>query len=88
MSASDAVRARCRRIEKICQRFGVPLIAAALQFPLLCSSVVSVIPGGKNEWEVCSNVDNMNVQIPNELWHALKQHKLLPAGLVLPGEES
>ena len=86
--ASDAVRARCRRIEKICQQFGVPLIAAALQFPLLCSSVVSVIPGGKNEWEVCSNVDNMNVQIPNELWHALKQHKLLPAGLVLPGEES
>ena len=46
--ASDAIRARCRRVEKICNEFGVPLIAAALQFPLLCSAVVSVIPGRTN----------------------------------------
>ena len=43
--------------------------------------------GGKNEWEVNSNVTNMNVNIPNDFLHALKKNKLLPQGLVLPGEK-
>jgi D-threo-aldose 1-dehydrogenase len=84
--ASDSIRQRCRKIEKICNSFSVPLIAAAIQFPLLHPSVVSVIPGGKNEWEVNSNVDNMNIEIPNDLWKELKKNHLLPKNLKLPFE--
>lgn len=50
--ASDEVRARCRRIEAVCRKHRVPLIAAALQFPLTHPAVSCVIPGGKSAAEV------------------------------------
>ena len=46
---------RVARIEAVCKRHGVRLIEAALQFPLLHPSVVSVIPGGQRPSEVESN---------------------------------
>jgi len=76
--ASDEVRARCRRIEAVCKSHGIPLIAAALQFPLLHPVVASVIPGGKNPFEVKSNVASMNVDIPDALWDELRAKKLIP----------
>lgn len=76
--ASDEVRARCRRVESICKDYGVPLIAAALQFPLLHPAVACVIPGGKSASEVRSNVDNMNVDIPAEFWNELREKDLIP----------
>ena len=45
------VRERCRRVEAICERHGIPLIAAALQFPLLHPAVASVIPGDSDHRE-------------------------------------
>ena len=82
--ANDAIRQRCRKIEQICNSYNVSLIAAAIQFPLLHPSVVSVIPGGKNSWEVNSNVDNMNTIIPIEMWYALQKEHLIPPDLKLP----
>ena len=38
-------RDRVGRIQAICERHGVPLAAAALQFPLGHPSVAAVIPG-------------------------------------------
>ena len=84
MPANDQMRERCRRVEDVCKRFGVPLIAAAIQFPLLHTSVCSVIPGGKSKWEVDSNVKNMNFPIPLELWYTLRKERLLPQELELP----
>ena len=84
MPADNTVRERCRRVEQVCKRFGVPLIAAAIQFPLLHPSVCSVIPGGKSKWEVDSNVKNMNFPIPLALWYALRNEGLLPLSLKLP----
>src|SRR6266702_3496677 len=43
--APQAVVARVRRLEMHCERHGVPLAAAALQFPLAHPQVASVIPG-------------------------------------------
>ena len=76
--ASNAVRAHCRRIEAVCRRHGVPLIAAALQFPLRHPAVCSVIPGGASEREVASNVALMNVAIPDAFWSELERGGLLP----------
>ena len=78
MPASDAVRARVRRLEGVCRAFGVPLIAAALQYPLRHRAVCSIIPGAASAAEVASNVELMNVCIPEQLWEAMEREGLLP----------
>ena len=75
---------RTRGIEAVCTRHGVPLIAAALQFPLGHPAVSCVIPGGKSEAEVRSNVALMNVPIPPALWADLKSAGLLPPRVRTP----
>ena len=80
--ASEAVRARVRRIERVCDRHGVPLIAAALQYPLRHPAVCSVIPGGATADEVASNVALLNATIPEGLWQDLERERLLP--MLLP----
>lgn len=76
--ADAAIRDRARKIQAACGRHGVPLVAAALQFPLGHPAVASVIPGGKNPAEVRSNVDAMNHPIPARLWADLKDEGLIP----------
>jgi D-threo-aldose 1-dehydrogenase len=60
-----------RRIEAICARHGVPLPAAALQFPLGHPLVVSVIPGARSVAELEQNLEYMRVDIPDTLWAEL-----------------
>ena len=82
--ANEEVLGRCRGIEAVCAQHGVPLIAAALQFPLGHAAVSSVIPGGKNTAEVRSNVELMNVPIPAAFWSELKATGLIPADAHTP----
>ena len=65
------------RIKAICDRYGVPLAAAALQFPLAHPAVASVIPGPVSAAQVQSNVQAVHHPIPGNLWRDLKA-----AGLV------
>ena len=76
--ATDDVRERCRKIERCCESHGVPLIAAALQYPLRHPAVACVIPGAKSEAELASNVELMNVAIPDQLWRDLQDRGLIP----------
>ena len=78
LPAPELVRARTRSIEAVCTAHGVPLIAAALQYPLQFAEVSCVIPGGKSAREVESNVAMMNVAIPKGLWIELRAKGLLP----------
>ena len=78
LPASDRVRAHTRRLESVCKRHGVPLIAAALQYPLRHPAVSCVIPGGASPREVASNVVLMNVPIPEALWRDMEAEMLLP----------
>ena len=68
---------RARKIETICKRHGVPLAAAALQFPLHHPAVTSVIPGGFRPEHVIANVDHFRREIPPALWAELKHGGLL-----------
>ena len=83
-AAPQDILDRVTRIEAVCQRHGVKLIEAALQFPLAHPSVVSVIPGGQRVAEVESNRALLNAKIPSALWAELKAERLLredaPAG--------
>ena len=46
--APEAMKAKVGRIEAVCRRHGVPLPAAALQFPLAHPLVAAIIPGAHN----------------------------------------
>jgi D-threo-aldose 1-dehydrogenase len=46
--ASEEIMERTRKLEAVCKEFGVPLAAAALQFPLGHKAVANVIPGNKS----------------------------------------
>jgi D-threo-aldose 1-dehydrogenase len=75
---------RVARIEAVCAAHGVPLNAAALQFPLHHPTVVSVIPGGQSPEEVRANHDLLATPIPAALWSDLKAEGLLREDAPVP----
>jgi D-threo-aldose 1-dehydrogenase len=75
--ASAEMVAKARAIEAVCARHGVPLAAAALQFPLLHPAVVSVIPGAVSADQVRQNAANVARVIPGQLWDDLKIQGLI-----------
>jgi D-threo-aldose 1-dehydrogenase len=64
-------------IEALCTRYGVPLRAAALQFPLHHPCVATVIPGMRSTAEIADNLVMLSVPIPQDLWRELKAAGLL-----------
>ena len=70
---------KTRRIEAVCERHGVPLKAAALQFPLGHPAVAAVIPGARSEAEVDENVAMLRHRIPGDLWQELRAEGLIRA---------
>jgi D-threo-aldose 1-dehydrogenase len=75
--ATPDILDRVARIERICREHGVPLAAAALQFPLRHPAVASVVTGMRAADEVAQNVGLMRTEIPDALWDALARAKLL-----------
>jgi D-threo-aldose 1-dehydrogenase len=73
-----------RKIEAVCDRHGVPLAAAALQFPLAHPLVASVIPGLDSPERVGRTLALYRHKIPAALWQELRQEKLLRPDAVTP----
>ena len=70
---------KVRRIEAVCDSHGVPMPAAALQFPLAHSLVASVIPGLDSPERVNQAIALYRHKIPAALWQDLVQEKLIRA---------
>lgn len=85
---SPEVMEKTRRIAVVCERHGVPLAAAALQFPLGHPSVASVIPGASSPAQQARNVDAFRHPIPGDLWAELKREGLLRADAPIPDPRS
>ena len=62
------ILAEALRLKDICERNGVPLRAAALQFPLRHPAVRSVLIGARSPQEVRDCVEMARVPIPDALW--------------------
>jgi len=75
--ATPAMVQKALAIEAVCQRHGVPLAAAALQFPLLHPAVVSVIPGAVSAVQARQNAENFARPISADLWADLKMQGLI-----------
>ena len=67
---------RARRIRSVCDLYGVPLNAAALQFGLAHPAVASTIPGVRGSSEVEDNVHAASYAVPIALWEDLKDQGL------------
>ena len=78
------VTAKVQAIRAVCERHGVPLGAAALQFPFGHPSVRMVIPGPNSPAQVRANLAWLRTPIPVDLWAELKSGGLLPVGVPVP----
>ena len=75
--APAGVIEKVRQIETVCDSHGVPLAAAALQFPLAHPLVASVIPGLDSPKRVNQTVALYRHKIPASLWQDLRRENLL-----------
>lgn len=59
------------KIQRLCQRYDVPMVAVALQWCTRHPQVASVIPGARIPEEAESSVQAAEVEIPDKLWDEL-----------------
>jgi D-threo-aldose 1-dehydrogenase len=69
--ANHERRERTKRLESVCASFGVPLAAAAIQFPLRFGPVRSVVFGARRPEEVEQDLALADLEMPAGLWEAL-----------------
>jgi D-threo-aldose 1-dehydrogenase len=85
--ASAESLAKARRIRDICDRFDVPLAAAAIQFPLAHPQVSTVLIGARSVEELNDDLELLATPIPDQLWHDLQRHGLLADDVPVPSLE-
>lgn len=82
--APPAIVERVRRIEAVADAHGVPLAAAALQFPLSHPAVACVLPGLAGTEQVARTLELYRADIPTDFWRDLRQAGLLRADAPAP----
>jgi D-threo-aldose 1-dehydrogenase len=82
--APPDVLEQARKIKAVCDRHGVPLKAAALQFGLAHPALAATIPGARGASEVEENFRMAQLPIPGDLWAELKHERLIPGEAPTP----
>ena len=75
---------RTARIEAVCAAHGVPLRAAALQFPLAHPAIKIVLVGARDESEWHDALAMLQHPIPGAFWRDLRAAQLLPPDAPVP----
>ncbi|MCS6878559.1 MAG: aldo/keto reductase [Geminicoccaceae bacterium] len=83
--APPEILARVRRIEAVCARHGVPLKAAAIQFPLGLDEVAAIVAGAVRPEEVEENRRLIAHPIPAAFWQELRGEGLIAPDCPVPG---
>ena len=80
--APPALVERARGLSAVCERHGVPLAAAAIQFPLRHPAVAAVVVGARSGAELEEDVRMFEWDVPEALWADLRARHLVrdPAG--------
>lgn len=84
MPAPAELVEKAQRIKEVCERHGVPLPAAALQFPLGHPAVAQVLTGARSAGELSENLRLMSVEIPAALWEELQDCGLISSLAAVP----
>ena len=77
---------RARRLAAVCDRHGVPLKAAAIQFPLAHPAVKSLVAGVARVAHLDEYPAYLRRPIPDDLWTELRLEGLLPPDAPVPTE--
>jgi D-threo-aldose 1-dehydrogenase len=86
--AGPEIIARAARLKAICEEHGVPLMAAAIQFPMHHPAVAAVLTGPRCPEHVVVNNEMLRYPVPDALWADLKAAGLLPAEAPTPGGDA
>jgi D-threo-aldose 1-dehydrogenase len=82
--ASPDVLARAQSLKAVCDRHDMPLMAAALQFPLAHPAVTTVLVGARSTQELDQSLELVTAAIPSDLWAELRREGLLPENAPTP----
>jgi D-threo-aldose 1-dehydrogenase len=77
LPASADLLDRALALRAACERHGVPLRAAAVQFPFTHPAVACVVVGARSPEEVEDAVAMSAVDVPDALWHDLRAEGLI-----------
>ena len=75
--APPDVVTKALRIKEVCDRYNVPMKAAALQFVFGHPAVASVVPGTRSPRHQEDNLAMMSYPIPVSLWNELREERLI-----------
>lgn len=78
------VAQRVQALRAVCEEFDVALPAAALQFPLAHPAVVACVAGAHDAAQLKQNIAWLQMRLPDEFWHALRQRGLVDERAPLP----
>src|SRR4029453_9693722 len=67
-AAPNALVVEAQRLDRICAAQGVPLQAAAIQFPFTHPAVSAVLTGARSEAEIRDNLAMFEMPLPPDLW--------------------
>jgi D-threo-aldose 1-dehydrogenase len=83
-AAPATVVDRARRVAAVCDRHGVPLRAAAVQFPMAHPAVASLVAGVRTLAHLDEYPAFARLEIPAGLWQELRAERLLRADAPVP----
>jgi hypothetical protein len=70
--------------EVLCETFGIPIKAAALQFSLAHPASVAVIPGASKPQRIVEDHLALNTTVPDDFWYELRKAGLISPNAPLP----
>ncbi len=71
-SFNQAVLDHVGNIKTLCDDYGIPLVAASLQWCVRHPLIATTIPGGRNQKEVVQNAQAGSLVIPDVFWNDLE----------------
>lgn len=84
MPAAPEIIERALKLKAVCQKYNVPLPAAAIQFPFAHPAVAQVLTGARAASEITDNIRLTQTPIPPELWRDLREQGLVHPKAPLP----
>ncbi len=72
-------------VKSVCDRHGVSLKAAALQFSFAHPAVTNLLLGASTPAELIESIRDLQTPIPRDLWRELEEGGLILPDLPVPG---
>ena len=76
--------AKRAKLAAVCDRHGVDMRTAALQFADAPAVVSSIVPGARTPEQVRANVESMSIAIPPAFWDELRHEKIISVDAPVP----